>query len=475
MEKATQSLKNPLTWLYGLAVVIACTHILLTRNGSNAIDFYNFWMVPQIVRDLKTSDIYERDNQPIFGEYYFKKYYDSPEAPGDRASYSPLRDDPNYNLRKDFMSTNGRFFNFTDPMKEQSLLQGVAAFRRVFPDLTGTPFLYTFAAMFQSGDFERDYTLFRVFGLLGTVAALLICGGLMGLSRVQSYFLSVAFLVLYYPIRLNAVVGNSVEAQLGLLALSLWCYRHGKAWSLGLCGLLIAVTVLIKPSTLFVLPCLTVYWLSRKDWETWLNVMLGALIGFVSCILATRILFGSLHPWARWYELVFKKILHRDDYLSEMTNYSPGQYIFELFGGNMFLVSIVLTGLTLLLIVFPILRSRAAGKADVQNVYWIVTMSCAAMMISSKLVWQFYQVMYIPLFIGLFKIYCDRGEERERWAGLFTLFLIFLVMCFDGQDWRFRLMSGMYQAGVNVTAAAVLFGLGVLALVRQLKAGDGDA
>lgn len=460
--------KKPLAWIYGATILMVSAHILFTRTNGEAIDFYNFWMVPQAIKDLKTIDIYEFENQPAIGTFYFNKYNGKAKYLTDRSNYSPFSSDPNFDIRKDYMSTNGQYFYFTDPMVEVPILERVSAFRRTFPDMTATPFLYAVVSLFETGNFERDYSMFRIYGLVSVILALIVFCNVLQFSAAHTFLISTSILFFFYPLRQDVSAGNVMNAQLGLVAIAIWFYSKHKPWSALVFGAFVAVSSLYKPSTLFILPCVTLYWALRKDWWSIGQSFLGTTVGACLAFLATRIFFGSFSPWLRWYELVFKKILNRDDYISEMTNYSPAQFFFQIFGGNMFLYGLLFTALSILLIVFALFRSSRGDDSpseDTKNIFLIVALSCAAMMVSSKLVWQFYQVSYLPLLIYVLKTQVDRVTYRSgAWTGLFVLLLIFMIMSLDGHDWRYRQMSGMIQAGVNVLASFTLFGLGIMHL-----------
>ena len=142
------------------------------------LDFYQFWIVPQVVGTPAAGDIYSQETRDRVGQEYA--------------------------LRAQRPGTSGR----------QRAVANVRGTLETF----GTPFQYTVLRLFSWGNYDRDYLLFQAASTAAAVLAVVVFCSALGISSV-GMLLAVALLVTpdFAPMGSDIRIGNVNRLQLAML------------------------------------------------------------------------------------------------------------------------------------------------------------------------------------------------------------------------------------------------------------------
>lgn len=356
------------------------------------LDFYQFWVVAQAVRQMDVEDIYAESDRRIVALEFWDRAFGPHGSERQRAvaSIRVLRD------------TSGA--SIADPST-----------RRPIPHLEtySSPFLYTVLAVFAWGNYERDYLLYTGAAIVLTAASILVFARMVGCSLVTGLLLTTALLAYSDAFLADLLVANVNWIQVVLLTLFLWIQnQHDWPAHHFVGGLVLGATVLFKPNVALIVPMLMLVWLIDRRYRKAVFGLAGVAAGALTAVVASALYFGSVEPWFAWIRSV-RSLLDIPIPL-EAGNYSLTALLRANGGGewNQLPLMIAAAILAVVLLVVWIGRRRGilppptdpadrglAFRSDVT----MVGIGCATALLAADLAWKHYFVLLIPLIVFCFR------------------------------------------------------------------------
>ncbi len=165
----------------------------------------------------------------------------------------------------------------------------------------GTPFLHTALLTLHTGDYDRDYTVFRAATIAATllgVFGLGIHAGLSPLSAALLYALATTFSDAYAS---ALRTGNVSQLQLGGLAV--FFFLAGDPASIvrrGLAAVVLGALLCFKPNLWAIVPCVLVAHAIRGESRTIAANVVGLGIGAALAVASSSFVYGSESTWREW-------------------------------------------------------------------------------------------------------------------------------------------------------------------------------
>lgn len=385
-------------------------------RSERARDYYQFWVVGQAIRSMELSNIYSLEDRQRIGEHFLE------QAQAQNASPAHLR---------------------------------AAAYRRVITP-AGTPFLYAVFYLISTGNYDFDYSVFRLFSIIAYVLSIAVLGHLLGMPRFLTLLLIVLLTEYFAPFRLDVMEGNINGIQVGMVSLLIWLRSRKSRIDLELIsGFLCGLLTMLKPNLAFVGILLLGGTLLIKSMRATFiqagGMALGALIGFGLPL----ILFGKVCNWIGWKEaLPYLVLLPRYFYRSFLSLFFHTQSL-----RPFFLLAACLTAFPLLAwkIRFPMNKGSDRFGAEKNETvisvwnpdYILIGLGICAYLLSSTLVHYHYFLLNVPLLLLLFKPATKKGRFwrlenlAQMFLGLAILSLMILRTKLTGEgtefvdsDWR---------------------------------------
>jgi glycosyl transferase family 87 len=244
--------------LLALALAAAALRGSWIRDrGSDAIDFYLFWLVGQSATEVP--DPWSDEGRHALGAIGARAQLDSEASPGMRA-----------------------------------------AARHTSLETTGTPLLYASFRAMSTGDYELDYALFHLLSLACACVAVLLLGRSFGWPLWAALLALSAMVWTFPPLASDAWVGNVNQIQLAGLALLVVLARLRPRTATALAsGAISGLLALFKPNLVAVTALLLALWLFRRQWRfAALHASATVAIGAVA-VAASSAVFGGA-PWSAW-------------------------------------------------------------------------------------------------------------------------------------------------------------------------------
>jgi hypothetical protein len=244
-----------------LALVIAGI-ILQWRRGnlSAGIDFYQFWLGGQAVREHGLSNLYSAE---------------AAEALAAHGAERAAQPDAGERLR-------------------------LVTKLRSHVEIFSTPFLYSAFALFGR-DYETSYQLDRAITLLALCIAVLLFGRSAGLPLLWSLALLAFILFLYQPLQAEVRVANVNAMQLLMLAAgsSLLTDHDGTRFEVA-SGAVFGLAAAFKPNVALIVPLLFILMGMTRGRASAVRFGGGGLLGAGSAIALSSLLFRSWRCWFQW-------------------------------------------------------------------------------------------------------------------------------------------------------------------------------
>ena len=251
-----------------MAAVLAVWALIGCYRGAAmtpGLDFYQFWIVPQVVGTPAARDIYSHETRDRLGQEYALRS----QRPG------------------------------TSPRQ-----QAVANVRGTL-ETFGTPFMYTVLRLFSWGSYDRDYLLFQTISTLGAVLAVLVFCSAMGISAAGTC-LAVALLVTpdFAPMGSDIRIGNVNRLQLAMLGGFVCLERldlghRWRGWHVLATGSL-AGAVLFKPNLVLAPALLLTGWLVNQRFRRALWGVAGMAGAAAAAVLVSSLYFRDASCWLEW-------------------------------------------------------------------------------------------------------------------------------------------------------------------------------
>ncbi len=257
--------------LLGLIVFLLFS-FALRRRSSRPIDFYQFWVIRNIMDNRTVNNLY---------------------SPLERKSI------------KEELDKNA-------PNLSSEMLRGITLESEI--TTSPTPLLYTVFYFFNTGDFEQDYQRFALFSGLIFMA----CVFLLGLSlRVPSLLLLAlvyVFTEAFWAFNLDVQYGNLTGLQVAGVSLSMMLLQLRGAFPKFFVGLFLSLLILLKPNIYLTIPMLFIFWAANRDYLKLLWCSVGMGMAFLIGILAPFKLFSFRLSWQHWW-VECPKIVYQDFFL----------------------------------------------------------------------------------------------------------------------------------------------------------------
>lgn len=428
---------RPLLLLSGILLTHALIGVWSTARNEEGVDFYQFWLAPQVVSRSESPDLYNEDERKILAARYLEKARRLP--PG-----------------------------------EQWRFQGAAS-RRAALETAGTPFLYAAFAPWFGGDYERDYRRYQfVCGVLGLVA-MLVLARLLGYPGVIGCLVAAVFIDWFEPFRSEVRVANVNRLLLaGITAYLLVRARPvSRRASMG-GGAILGLLVAFKPivGVLVVLAPITKAMRGRLREAG--HEIAGAGLGAIAAILVSTAFFGDGRAWFRWMDQLGR--LPDSQITVSLGNYALAMVIRERWGWSVapWLLAL-LTGLVLT----SVLLARPPGGAATPPAgpkdefileARMVSLGLLVYLLGARLAWLHYFVLTIPAILVAARPEAWRlGSPRSRTLRLALLWAATLLVALNPSMDLFVIRDPVVWALLVESGAALLFALTLADLVNERR------
>jgi len=251
-----------------LAAVLAAAGLVQAWDlgrRSPGIDFYQFWVVAQVIGRADVPSIYAEEAHPRLGAEFIRRSLTDEDSDRRRAA--------------------ARVWQTLEP--------------------TATPLLYAAFRPFAGLTYERARLVFRALSLAALAAAVVVLARLMGHSATTALLMLALLTVAFRPVKTDVQVGNVNALQLAGIAAYLWLSsRRDESRAQAGAGALLAGLVLFKPNLLAAVAVLAASWAARGRRLKLARQAVGAIAGVVVALAVTAAVFGSLAAWREWLEFM---------------------------------------------------------------------------------------------------------------------------------------------------------------------------
>ena len=395
---------------------------------SPGIDFYQFWVVAQIIGRADVPSIYAEDAHPRLGAEFIRRSLTEDDSERRRAA--------------------ARVWQVLEP--------------------TATPMLYSAFRPFASLRYDDAHLAFRILSLAALTAAVLAIAALVGHPAAVALLMLALVNIAFRPLKTDVQVGNINEVQLAAIAAYLWLSsRRDTDRSQGVAGALLGALVLFKPNLMAVVPVLAATWLVRHRRAKLLRQGAGMAAGALLALAVTAVVFGSLSPWREWFE--FMRAFPPAKIPLRFGNVGLARLVYETLDLQVTAWCAAVFMLAALACVW-IGRSRGAeaGADEPRTVAaedaLALGAGCFVYLLSAPLVWIHYLMLALPAALCLLRE-PKGGTLGDRLRGPLTC-LALVAIAVDPVADLFRIYDMYQQAALTVAGVLTLFILTLRELAR---------
>jgi len=372
------------------------------------IDFYQFWVVGQVLDRPDVTNVYSDQYRSRLGAEY---------------------------LRRAQLVGNPRQVSVAE--KRQTL------------DTDSSPFLYSVFWMFLTGDYETDFRNYRLLMLACLTSGIVILSRLLNHSWGTTFGAIAIFSGWFQPFTYEMGVGNVNSLQFAALAAYLWVVARMR-WRYRdiLGGALIGLAVAFKPNFAFIAALLAVDKILNSRIRRLLLQATGAAGGGIVAIVIAAACFGSLHCWTDWLSAV--KSLPNEIITVKLGNFAPARIFDEWLGINAMVPLAVIFGGLAVTGIWLRRRdlsdeSRLLPASDAFPEAVVLSTGCLLLVLVPRLAWLHYYLFTIPIFLVLL----SPSAMRRPAAGSVLLQQLLVTLAFLGLA-----MSPIFNVGIAPTAFA---------------------
>ena len=321
-----------------------------TYVRAQGIDFYQWWLLPQVVNHATDRAIYTDANRLAL--------YNAGSAVIAAQEKPSPKQVAAHNLRKTYESYS-------------------------------TPLLYAFFQPFSGMPFDRAFSVYHWFSMCCMIASVLALCRIVGLEWEPALALVLLFLVGFTSLKMDLGVANVTSIQLAGVTAYLWLRTRPQAKLRGVpAGVVLALVVLFKPMTAPAVVCLAAWWLVRKDFQTLREQAIGWAVGGVVGLAISMTLLPA-RAWIDWLGAI-------------------GGLDIPLSPGNLSLYRVLESTsvpwlaralLPAALIGALTLVWRLRGTTDRRAEIVVVGLGVSTVLLSAPLVWTHYFLLTVPLSI----------------------------------------------------------------------------
>jgi len=417
-----------------LAAVLAAAGLVQSYDlgrKSPGIDFYQFWIMGQIIGRADVPSIYSEEAHPRLGTEFIRRSLTEDDSERRRAA--------------------ARVWGVLEP--------------------TATPMLYSMFRPFAGLRYDDAHRIFRTLSLAAFAAAILALAALLGRPAAVALLMIALVTIAFRPMKTDVQVGNINEVQLATVAAYLWLSsRRDADRRQVVAGALLGALVMFKPNLVGALPVLGAAWLTRGRNAKLVRQAVGLAAGVALALALTVAVFGSLSPWREWFEF--------------MQAFPP--YKIPLSYGNVGLARLAYETMDLhlapwLAILFTMVtlacvwmgRARTAhANPDADDPRRIAAEDTAALgagafvyLLSAPLVWNHYLLLALPAALLLLREPDGAPAIPER-ARLPLTAVALVAIAIDPVADLFHMYDLYQQATLTMAGALTLFALTVRELAR---------
>lgn len=342
--------------------------------------------------------------------------------------------------------------------EERSIRRIVVAQYRSELETLSTPLLYTIYSPLR-GSYERDLLLFQIVVLgafAGWVALLLHT---LGYSPVAGLLFYIALATIFAPVTSDLRVANMNQVILLLLAIGVWLLAREKP---GFAGAIFAITTLIKPYTILVVPLLVIFCVVQRRWKRALEITAGASAAALAGAGVAMLYFGEGSIWLDWLRAF--RAMPEAMVPVTLGNFALSRIAGDLSGGTDISYATLLVLTTLAALVASGKPSSASGDL------LAVGLGSVIFQFGSPIVWLHHLLLSLPLLAYLLRP-AKAGEllrnVRRRQVAAGAAFLILAV-----GPWEAMLPTALQVAATVNVGLLILYGAGLSDLSRSALAED---
>ena len=272
-------------------------------RSSNPYDYYQFWVVGQAISSMELDNIYSRSDQIKISHEFQNRA---------QQSASDL---------------------FKRSAKTRKILEP-----------GGTPFLYSVFYLSSFGSYDFDYKIFRLVSLIIYIGSIITLAVILKFPIWSVALVCIFFTQSFWPFQIDVEFGNVGQLQVGCIILFLLCQKMKGRFYHFIGGLLIGLLVLFKPTLIFCVLLLSIYWLlegrARKLIVEFTGIGIALAVGFV----LPGLLFGRACRWQMWYEgypsILYTNFFLTGGFLGKLLNLKSVS-LYGLFGAVLLLITVL--------------------------------------------------------------------------------------------------------------------------------------
>jgi len=270
-------------------------------RSSNPYDYYQFWVVGQAIRSMELDNIYSLS---------------------DRIKIS-------------------REFQNRAQQSTSDLLKRGAKTRKIL-EPGGTPFLYAVFYMTSIGSYDFDYKIFRLVSLVCYIGSIVTLCLIFRFPIWSLALVTIFFTLSFWPFQIDLEFGNVGQLQVGCLTLSLLCQKMEGRFYHFIGGIVIGLLVLFKPTLIFCMLLLGIFWLFKGRTKKLIVEFAGIGTALTGGFVLPRLLFGHTCTWQSWYEtypsILYTNFFMTGGFLGKLLNIKS-IHLYGLFGAVLFLLT----------------------------------------------------------------------------------------------------------------------------------------
>jgi len=378
--------------LAGLLAAIALVNVWRAGRSTRGIDYYEFWIGVEAVRQQAVPDIYAEPAKAVLAERYLKS-----GAPVPSSEVWTAKSARQQEVARD--------------------TKGIGIF--------ATPALHATLSVLQTGDYEEDIERFQLAGLAAFAAGVMLLGRAYKASLVWQ-FLAIMWLAMNFgPMASDVHAANVNRLQLGMVGLATWLLAGAeKRGRCAAAGVVLAFAVLFKPNVALAGLLLGWHWAWARRWERLGWFALGAAAGGVVTLAGSAMFFGSMDCWGNW--LAATGHLDGQAFPVSEGNFSLAETVYAWTGVRLGIwPGVVFVGGALAAVGVGAARGRKGevGAAALPDgrvsgsgpETLLVAIGCALWMLAAQLAWFHYFMLMTPLIIWALRPVTAALRKSKGW------------------------------------------------------------
>jgi hypothetical protein len=369
-------------------------------KSTQAIDFYQFWIVGQAVKTMPVSNIYDKSQQRLIAEAFLIK-----------------------------SETNSSSTHQTSAAKKRSTSL----------ELIGTPLLYAMFSIISNGDYDSDYNLYRLASIFLYVTAVYIFCYLLGIPLLHTFVAIVFFTNYFWPFKMDVRFGNVDQIQLFMLSTYLLIISKGKSvYFIVAGGLLLSSMVFFKPNLIYVAFFIGFARAVQIPWQKFKFELLGMGLGTLLSFIIPYLIFGNSCTWKSWYDCFPQA--------GFAYKYAKDSFPALLMGGPDLKIHFYASVILILSTLTPVMIYSYRKKLDHNNIvvsnYLLMGLGICVYILSSPMIHGQYFLLGIPLVLFVIRllspsIILTRKERISHYASLaIGAIAILLIIIHPRSSWH---------------------------------------